>query len=120
MSKVLNKLQPILNELYMYSGDQDECCMKHFENGLCILYTGGNPCDQSLYADYQDSGTTEEEWLKWEEDNSYVPESTFRQELWGKVYSTYENLSDKDKDLFWDKVFPYGHITSSSWLHYYE
>lgn len=116
----LNKLQPVLSTLYMYSGDEDECCMKHFENGLCILYKGGDPSNQELYVDYSSSGISSEEWDKYEEDDSYEPKDTFRGDLWKEVYDVYQELSEKEREFFWGKVFPYGHITSSRWLHYYK
>jgi len=120
MNKTLKELQPILNELCFNSGDCDECCMKHFENGLCILYTGGNPCDQSLYTDYQDSGISDAEWVKYNEDNLYVPSRTFREDLWTAIYNKYNNLSEKDREYFWRKVHPHGHIKNSYWLHLYQ
>lgn len=115
----LNKLQPTLSTLYMYSGDQDECCIKHFENGLCILYKGGDPSKQDLYVDYNNSGISSEEWDKQEENNSYQPKYTFREDLWKDVYNVYKKLSEKERQIFWGKVSPYGHITSSRWLQYY-
>lgn len=120
MKKMINSLKPILHELYMYSGDRDECCMKHFENGLCILYIGGNPCDQSLYADYKDSGISEEEWLKVEKGISYSPRATFREDLWRKLYSTYNSLDEEGKDYFWIKAHPFGHISDCPWLQCYR
>lgn len=120
MYKVLEELQPILNELYAYSGDCDECCMKHFANGLCILYTGGDPCNQSLYADYQSSGISEVEWVKYEEDSSYVPKDTFREDLWEVVYEVYNRLTEEGREQFWNKAYPHGHITDCYWLYLYQ
>lgn len=110
--KLINNLQS--------SGDQDECSMKHVVNGLCILYIGKDPSDQSLYVDYDNSGTSYEDWMLYEADNNHEPKAVFRKDLWSELYLLVNSMDDNTKKMFYKAAHPYCDIKDDHWMTYYN
>jgi len=100
-------------------GDRDECSMKHIINGLCLIYTGSDPTNQELYADYSSAGYNKLEWDKYEEDESYEPKTTFDKELWQELKELVCSMEDGDKEEFYRLAHPYGAIADDHWMTYY-
>jgi hypothetical protein len=113
--KMLNNLDQIF-----FNSDQDECGMKHIENGLCILYMRKDPSDQDNYVDYRDGGFTLEDWEKYEDNPEFPLESKFMKECWVSLKEIYDNSTLQERKDFFRIAHPYGKVTDSRWMQYYK
>lgn len=113
------KMLNLLDQVF-FNSDQDECGMKHIENGLCILYVGKDPANQETYVDYRSGGYTLSDWEKYEQDETYPLEDTFMKEVWVRLKKTYDEASVQERKDMFRIAHPYGKITDSRWMQYYK
>ncbi|HBN6198030.1 TPA: hypothetical protein ACX3EK_003330 [Vibrio parahaemolyticus] len=117
----MNKLKQagIYCDTIYNGGDQDECAIKHYVNGLCILYVGKDPSDQSLYVDYSDSGVLHSEWEEHRDDEDYEFDSVFYEQEWKSLHKLYNSMSTNQQKQFFKLAYRYGDIENDLWMRFY-